>query len=210
MPANKDIEAVIFDLGRVLVQVDFSRILARFKGRADLSKLDFNRVTAQPWCRDFSRGRIDADHFYQQALSYVGLDIPKPAFKELWTGIFDVMPGMQELVAKTARYKNIGLLSDTDSWHWNYLLHTYPFLQQFKKPALSYKIGALKPHPLCYQRAAEYVDTPPERCLFIDDKPENIAGALSCGMQAWLFESGTRLYKQLISIIPEISADSSG
>jgi len=204
MPGPKPIDAVIFDLGRVLVRVDFNRVITKLSNRLDVDKLDSNRITAHSWCRDFSRGRINAESFFKQARDYVGLDISRQAFQSLWTGIFEPMPGMEEIVTEIARHKKIALLSDTDPWHWNFLLETYPYLKIFKQPALSYQIGELKPHPLCYKWAARAAGFPAERCLFIDDKVENIRGAIEFGMQGWLFESSDILRGQLSRTFPEM------
>lgn len=58
-------------------------------------------------------------------------------------------------------------------------------------------IGLRKPDPAMYQRAIDIVARPPARILFIDDRPENVAGARNAGMVALQFTSEAELRQQL-------------
>jgi len=48
--------------------------------------------------------------------------------------------------------------------------------------------GCLKPDPRAYQRAIDIIDVDPGRVLFVDDQPANVAGAITCGLDAIWFE----------------------
>lgn len=204
MKSPDAIEAIIFDLGRVLIDVDFNRILAEFPQSRNTSKMDFNVITNQPWARKFNEGRISPEEFYRQAIEYMGIDIPIERLKFLWTNIFKPVQGMDIILAKVSQNKKVGLLSDIDAWHWDFIKSNYPVLQMFNNPALSFKIGEIKPNPLCYKTAAESVGKSPGQCLFIDDKPENVQGAIDFGMQSWQFTSAENLRKQLQQTFPEM------
>ncbi len=197
-------EAIIFDLGRVLVDVDFSRILADFSGNPGIEKMDFNLVTAQPWCIKFNQGRSGPEEFYTQAIAYMGLDVPIERLRFLWTNIFKPVQGMEPILNKIAQHKKLGLLSDINVWHWSFIKDTFPFLKMFSNPALSFKIGEIKPHPHCYRTAVQAVGKRPGQCLFIDDKPENVQGAIDYGMQSWQFTSSENLQRQLQQTFPEM------
>jgi len=54
-------------------------------------------------------------------------------------------------------------------------------------------IGAIKPEPAAYLAAARHIGTPPERCLFVDDRPGNVIGAREAGMQGHLFTGAADL-----------------
>ncbi len=58
-------------------------------------------------------------------------------------------------------------------------------------------VGLRKPDPAMYQRAIDIVGRPPERILFIDDRPENVAGARNAGLVALRFTSEAELRQQL-------------
>ncbi|MFI6595129.1 HAD family hydrolase [Nonomuraea sp. NPDC050536] len=46
----------------------------------------------------------------------------------------------------------------------------------------SARVGVAKPDPRIYEIAAEQAGVPPERCLFVDDRLENVEGARALGM----------------------------
>lgn len=58
-------------------------------------------------------------------------------------------------------------------------------------------VGLRKPDAAIYQRAIDIIGRPPERILFIDDRPENVAGALSAGIVALRFTGEAALRQQL-------------
>ncbi len=58
-------------------------------------------------------------------------------------------------------------------------------------------VGLRKPDPAMYQRAIDIVGRPPDRILFIDDRPENVAGARNAGLVALRFTSEAELRQQL-------------
>jgi HAD superfamily hydrolase (TIGR01509 family) len=57
-----------------------------------------------------------------------------------------------------------------------------------------------KPDPAIYQAALDILGRPPERILFIDDRPENVDGAVKAGMKAIRFEGEDSIRKQLASL----------
>jgi len=196
------IEAVIFDLGRVLVGVDFSGLFSKYLDSSVHSgfSLDLESVMKNPWFQKHSTGKATFEEFHKNICKNYELAISPDDFKKEWCSIFNPIPGMQELVLNTAQIMPVGLLSDTDPVHWEFLLNTYPFLKIFKKPVLSFNTGFLKPEAICYIKAAESVETPLERCLFIDDRMVNVNGARQAGMQAECFES----YEKLLSYLKDI------
>ncbi len=194
-----EIRAVIFDLGRVLVQVDFTRMLRRFTPTVALAGDDFTleKLTAHPFFRDFAEGRIDGREFWRRLKNHFRADLEYDDFRDIWCDIFAPMPGMRELAGEIARRYPVTLLSDIDPIHWAWLSETWPWLKSFPDPVLSYEIGHMKPHRACYEKAAAAVKQPPENCLFIDDRPPNIAGACAAGMSAILFTGIDNLRKTL-------------
>jgi len=183
------VEAVIFDLGRVLIDVDFTRGLFPYldgqSGKDDQTIL--KEVFKNPLFRNYSMGKISTDTLYQEFKSIFRLDLGFERFSQLWCDVFTPMKGMDEIVERVARRFKTGILSDTDPLHWEFVLKEYPILQHIPYRTLSFEIGALKPDPICYKMAARNVGTPMESCLFIDDRDINIAGAVEAGMQAIRF-----------------------
>ncbi len=193
------IEAVIFDLGRVLVQVDvltLARQVLAGQPHADPSLL-VERVMTDPIMAAYNAGRITSVQFHAALCEKLDLDLDFDAFRRMWCGIFRPMPGMAELVAELRDRVRVGLLSDTDPLHWGFLRENYPFLAWFERPTLSFQVGAMKPDPGIYRAAAENVATPCDRCLYVDDLPGNVEGARAVGMKGILFEGPAALRRRL-------------
>ncbi len=190
-----EVRAVIFDLGRVLVDLDFSNgLLAHVPG---LGGCSFEAVRARfsqdPLLRDFGTGRIPPEVFHRRACQNLGLDLPFESFRDLWCNIFRRRPEMEALVEEVAAHRAVGLLSDTDPLHWAFLRERHTLLDHFAKPTLSFRTGVLKPDPAAYRAAAADVGVPARECFFTDDLPENVDGARAAGMDAVLFEGAEPL-----------------
>lgn len=184
------IEAIIFDMGRVLVAIDNALLAERlFKGMTETDTQEIARRTmADAAMVDFNSGRIGPEAFFERMRQRYGLAMDFEAFRGLWCDIFYTMEGMEELVAELGEKYRIGLLSDTDPLHWECIRTQWPWIGAFESVTLSYRLGVMKPAPAIYLAAADGVKTPCERCLYIDDLEDNVRGAVAVGMQAVRFE----------------------
>jgi putative hydrolase of the HAD superfamily len=197
------IKAVIFDLGRVLVRLDFTRGLFRYYKKDEDTSVEevIEELYRDKLFVDFNTGRIGANELYRRIVDIYQLNLNYDQFVYEWCNIFAPMPGMPEIVKRVSKKYPIGLLSDIDPLHWQYCRENFSFLSYFKNPALSFEIGALKPDPVCFLKAAENMKVDPVHCLFIDDREINVAGARKVGMQAIQFTG----VDDLLKLLPELS-----
>jgi FMN phosphatase YigB (HAD superfamily) len=197
-----EIRAVIFDLGRVLIDVDFTRGLFRYResheNRNDQDLLE--ELFADQTFVDFNTGRITPEETFRSLRERYKLPVDYPTFVREWSNIFSPIEGMPSLLTEVATGYPVGLLSDIDPLHWEYCKTHFAFLEIFKKPALSFEIGALKPAGICYRTAAANIGVMPEFCLFIDDREVNVHGAVAAGMQALQFKGATGLRNELVRL----------
>ena len=70
----------------------------------------------------------------------------------------------------------------------------------FKVALSSCYLGLRKPDAVIYKRALDILGRPPERVLFIDDRPENVAGATGVGMQGIRFTGADQLRRELVNL----------
>ena len=183
------VKTVVFDLGRVLITVNFTGGLFKYYKRDAGSTEDevLAELFLDPVFIGFNSGKLSPQEVYQALINKYGLPVSYDQFTHEWCDIFGPMDGMDSLVRRVAQSYKIGLLSDIDPLHWAYCRKNFPFLSLFEKPGLSFEIGALKPDPRCYTAAAKNTDTQIEHCLFIDDRAINVHGAQEAGMQAVQF-----------------------
>ncbi len=195
---TKHIQAVIFDLGRVLVAIDstilveklFSHISPDDPALAVKTMKDEDLIA-------LCSGQIQLDEFHRRMSKKYQSDMGFGEFKQIWCSIFDTMDGAEALVTALKPTIKLGLLSDTDAVHWNFIKTTWPWLNVIENPTLSFEVGTMKPDPHIYLTAAQNVNTQPEHCLFIDDLENNVEGARAVGMHAVQFENIEQIRKLL-------------
>jgi FMN phosphatase YigB (HAD superfamily) len=186
---NNEIKAIIFDLGNVLIKVNFERMLIN-KVKEQIGNTAYKVMEAaynDDLFKQFCTGKINPVSFHQKLSARLNLNMSYEVFKRKWCDIFEPIEGMPELLSQLSKNYAIGLLSDTDPIHWQYVLQKYPFLQSIKRPTLSFETGYMKPSPKLYRMAAENINCDIKECLFIDDRFVNVEGAKAIGMKAIQF-----------------------
>ncbi len=192
------IKAVIFDLGRVLVTIDFVRGLLERIGGMDLNFNAVAELAGDSDFIDFSTGRITPEIFYTRIIAKTGLKLDFNEFCSLWCAIFGEMKGMHKLVSILSSKYRLGLLSDTDPLHWGHICNEYPWIPEFfPEPALSYQTGVMKPDFRAFEAAVAAVGVPAHECLFIDDLEKNVNGAREYGLNALRFTDAQKLKADL-------------
>lgn len=190
-------QAVIFDLGGVLIDVDTERSLwPRLAGTAP-GELSLARLVQDPLFVRFGRGLVTPRAFWNEVMTRLGETWDYDTFVARWCDIFRPKPDMDRLFFEIAAQVPVGLLSDTEPLHFPYLLARMPVLQAIPRPTVSYQVGLLKPEPDFYRQAANDVGVPPDRCFFVDDVPRNVDGARAVGMDAEVFQDAVTLRRQL-------------
>jgi glucose-1-phosphatase len=195
----KDSQAIIFDVGNVLINV-FSN--GDMFGLYDTNhEDDIDKVIDVEYGdklrQDFSKGIIDSISFYKEICSVYGLNISFSEFRGRWCANFSPMFGMYKLVETLSKNYKLGLCSDTDPLHWDFISNNFPVIKFFSSPILSHEAGCTKPSARMFELAAESLNTNPYDCIYIDDLRKNIDGARSVGMDAILFESVFQIEEDL-------------
>ena len=199
---DNEIKAIIFDLGNVLIKVDFERMLInQMKDQLGSTAQEVMETAYNDdLFRKFCTGKISPASFHQKLSAKFNLNMSYEIFKVKWCDIFEPIGGMPELLSELSKNYKIGLLSDTDPIHWQYVLNKYQFLQSIKNPTLSFEAGYMKPSPELYRMASENTKCKIRECLFIDDRFVNVEGARAAGMEAVQFKE----LKQLKNFLHEL------
>src|SRR5690606_6402927 len=77
-------------------------------------------------------------------------------------------------------------LSNYPAEHIRFLYRQFPFMQRFETVVLSGLVGTTKPDEALYRYVLERIGRRP--CVFVDDRPENVAAAISAGLRAMEFD----------------------
>ncbi len=192
------VKCLIFDLGGVLVRIDYGRwfrALSRLVGHSAEDLL--RRAEESGLGRDFDHGLIDPGVFVQRVRQEFCLDLNDEEIRSLWNCIFDRDTEMEELLAGLARRYPLVMLSNVNPWHFEHLSANKPFFGLFKGFVLSYREKRMKPDPLIFVRAAAVGGFDPSECVYIDDVQDYADGAAELGMRAFRFQGRERLIDEL-------------
>jgi putative hydrolase of the HAD superfamily len=181
------IEAIIFDIGNVLLKFNYLIAAERLRlinGLHELPERD-PLVAAKNL---LEAGQISREEFLHRARASFAHREDEASFLEIWEDIFHPNFPMVEFARSLHRRLPLYLLSNISCIHREYIFRKYDFMQLFDRGAYSYELGCLKPEPIIYERAAQLLRIDPANTLFIDDMPENIEAAQNFGLQTRLYD----------------------
>lgn len=180
--------AVLFDLGDVLVHLDFQRGLRHFQRIAGCTDAQAAGLFLSKRALETNAGRLQPDDFLRELAEQMGSPhVPVEALREAWCDIFTPWPEMEALADDVTQAGHpTWLLSNTDPLHWSYLRPRLPGVERFMGQFLSFEWGLIKPDPAYFHAALQRVALPAVDCVFVDDRPENVAAARACGLRTLL------------------------
>jgi FMN phosphatase YigB (HAD superfamily) len=182
------IDAVIFDIGNVLLKFDYmvaARRLMAHNGLAEPPERE-SIVAAK---EALEGGQIDRAEFLRLVrpeFSHTGSDAD---FIAMWEDIFEENEPMTRIAANlAARGTPTYLLSNISCIHHEFIFRNYPVFATFRDAIYSYKAGMLKPEPRIFEVAIAQFGVDPARTLYIDDLAPNVAAAEGVGLQGLVYD----------------------
>jgi len=180
-------DALLFDLGRVVLDVDFNRALRLWADHAACEPAHLvERFARDELYRRHEKGEISDATFFAGLRASLGVDLSDAQLLEGWNAVFaGVIPGIDRLLARAANRLPLYVFSNTNNPHVEYFSLKYSdVLSHFRKLFLSSSIGLRKPDAEAYDHVVEAIGIPAERIVFFDDLAENIGGARKRGLIA--------------------------
>ncbi len=182
------IEAVVFDVGGVLVDVDFKQAFAHWSERSGVPvDVIARRFKVDAAYEAHERGELDGKQYFATLRNSLGIDLPDHDFEAGWNAIFKgVYPNGAELLASIALTRPVYLFSNTNAPHYDCWSALYPqLITPVTKVFCSQEIGLRKPSAASFDKVCALTGIAPQRIAFFDDLPENVAGARQAGMRAF-------------------------
>lgn len=198
----KDIELILFDLGGVLIDIDYQ---ATEKAFAQLGTTDFHENYTQFQQNHlfdlFETGEISAQYFINKLLDTTRKGTSPNEVVHAWNEmILSFSEKKVELLEVLSKKQRIALLSNTNELHlvevkreWAKVSQV-PFESLFEKVFLSHEIKQRKPHPETFVWVCEQLNVSPSKVLFIDDSPQHISGAKVAGLQTFYYQDDANFY----------------
>jgi len=194
------IDAVIFDIGRVLIEWNPERMFDGKigEGRRKALFADVPLATMND-C-------VDLGAPFRQSVEALARAYPSRAaeirlWHDHWLEMASPAIGHSVRLLTGLRAKGVAVYALT-----NFGIETfetaraaYPFLTEFDRAFVSGHMRLMKPDPAIYQAVEAALALPPERLFFTDDKPDNTAAASDRGWQTHLFETPGGLAARLVA-----------
>jgi glucose-1-phosphatase len=185
------VPVVVFDLGKVLVDFDYSIAARRVAARSSrtIEHLD-QFLSASPFLVQFESGQLSPRQFFTEVQKVTGFHGDIDEFSGYFADIFAPMPEMVELHAGL-RQKNIPtyIFSNTNEIAVGHIRRKYPFFSGFDGYILSYEVGAMKPYAKIYEALEAMARRSGPDIFYIDDRAENVQAGAARGWQIVLHES---------------------
>jgi FMN phosphatase YigB (HAD superfamily) len=180
-------DALLFDLGRVVLDIDFKRAMACWARHGKCEPADIAaRFASDEALRHYESGKIDDATYFAGLRKMLGVDITHEQLLEGWNAIFiGEIPGIAPLLARAGKRLPLYALSNTNPPHIAHFSKVHAdVLGHFREMYLSSTIGLLKPDAAAYDHVVKAIGAPASRIVFFDDLAENIQGARAYGLSA--------------------------
>ncbi|MDD3965464.1 MAG: HAD family phosphatase [Candidatus Neomarinimicrobiota bacterium] len=172
------IQDLVFDLGNVLVDVEYSR----FTAYMGWDPAKFMRFYATEFFREFETGRRDEAACFREMAHYVPLkeeDIPR--YRANIYRTFPLRPRTLALLPALRKKFRLYLFSNTNSLDFNAISRRIRFPDLFDGVYTSHEQGFLKPNPEAYEKIEDLFGLKAETLLYFDDRFENIEAGIRAG-----------------------------
>lgn len=179
------VEAVLFDLGNVLLTLDWERSARRMSAATGRSVADLVAYAKDAQLiRQFGAGRVSRVDFFETLAAELGFHGPATEFEDIWSDMFHPNQPMLDLARSLKGRCPRVLLSNTNAIHMPVIFARFPEIADLDGHVLSHEVGFEKPAPEIYRYALRRHGLEAARTVFIDDLAHNVDGARAVGIRA--------------------------
>ncbi|MEJ8562809.1 HAD family phosphatase [Yoonia sp. GPGPB17] len=184
-----DVQAVVFDIGNVLIEWQperfFDREIGRERRMAMFAAIDLHGVNDK-----VDRGGNFRDTITAAAKAHPVWHDEVMMWHDRWIEM--AAPAIDHSVRLLRALRAAGVpvfaLTNFGIQTFEVAEPVYPFLSEFDRRYISGHMGVIKPEADIYQMVEDDCGVPPDGLLFADDRPDNVAVAAARGWQTHLFE----------------------
>ena len=187
MRRGDEIEALLFDVGQVILRVNVpraARLLADGAGKTPEQVIA--SIESDPQMISFQEGRLAGEEWHQHLRRSLGLRHSFEEFCRAWNSALEPEPllGVKFFAALAPRLR-LGLLSNTDPIHVKHFEAEFEVFSFFPVRLYSCSEGLRKPDRTLYERAIAALGAAPEKILYVDDVAEFVEGGRRAGLEVY-------------------------
>ncbi len=185
----KNPAAVVFDLGKVLLDFDYSIVVRRVAAMSDrMGVPEIGQLLVHsPLLPAYERGELTSREFFEVVRRETGFTGGYERFVDYFSDVFAEIPPM---VAAQAALRGAGvptyIFSNTNDLAIDHIRARFPFFANFDGYVLSYELGCMKPDAPIYEAVERMTGMQGPDLIYLDDRPENVEAGAARGWQAVL------------------------
>lgn len=199
MTFPKDIANIIFDLGGVILNINYHLTIRAFEalGMKDFGK-SFTQMNQTELFDHFERGEVSPSLFRERLKPELNPEVSDSDIDAAWNAMLLDLPEERiRLLASLKDKRRTFLLSNTNRIHVESfetdvraLLGQEGLSPLFEQTYYSCDVGMRKPEERIFRMVIEMHGLAPEETLFIDDSPQHVEGARRAGLHAYHLTGG--------------------
>lgn len=200
---------VLFDMDDVLCRYDWrGRVMAlsRLSGRS------FAELEASIWNSGFEdasdTGQISADAYLAGFAARLGMPFSRARWLANRRAAMTPWPDMLALASEISRNAAVAVLTNNGHLTGQHIDTLFPELRPVfgERICVSASFDTQKPDPVIYRKTLAHLGFEPHETLFTDDKPENVAGAISAGLHGHIHAGSAALRTRLAQLgLPKLA-----
>ena len=203
----KKCKAIIFDLGTVILNINYQNTIDEFtKLGVKNSGTFYSKKVQTDLFNQIETGMISSNEFLK-ALQKETNNANIKQVEQAWNAmLLDLPQERLQLIKKLKNNHTIYLLSNTNAIHIDAFKKKLgntkwlAFCKLFEKMYLSHELGLRKPDVKIFEYILKEQELKAEEVFFIDDSPQHIAGAKKLGLHChYLLDD-----ENIISLFPDI------
>ncbi len=196
-----DIQAVIFDIGNVMVHWDPRRLFRKYFDDPEEMEYFLANVTSPKWNLEQDRGRSFKDGTALLSKQFPQYEDKIRLFDSHWAETLGPeIPGMVKILNQLIE-NNISVFAITNfsAEKWPIFCKRHAFTTLFQGIIVSGEVGLVKPDPRIYELAVKRFGVHTDTTLFVDDIEDNVITAQKMGMIGHHFTDAYTLKADLIA-----------
>lgn len=187
MATTKKIGALLFDLGGVVLGINFDNTFATWAGYANVPQGSIKKnFTFDEDYKRHERGEINGQQYFASLRHSLGINLTDEQFIEGWNSVYTgELPGVRGYLSRLSERFPLYAFTNSNPTHrlvWGTEYRN--ILSLFRKVFNSSDMGVRKPEAEAFSMISQEIAMPLDRILFFDDTEENVRGAVAIGMQA--------------------------
>ena len=196
------IRNIIFDLGGVLLDLDFESPVREFSAIGkDGENFEYRQAIKDPVFLQFETGEISPDKFRERIRKMLGNPlVTDEVIDAAWCSMLLRVPVQKvRLLQQLSHSFRLFLFSNTNEIHISHFkksfeeCHGLPVDSLFEKTFYSHEIKDRKPRASSFRKVTELAGIDPDETLFVDDFEQNIAAAREFGLRVLHYIPGEDL-----------------